>query len=277
MKMTEKSNTQPSLWDFRDYKAYLGALVGAPGARKGLKTKIARAIDCQSTYVSQVLHRSAHLSLEQTERLAQFLGLGEEESHYLLLLVQKERAGTRSLKEIFRRQVSQMQSKRQVTTHRLGIKDSLSIEDQATYYSSWQYSAVHIAVTVPGLDTAEKISAYLGLSLTPTLGVLRFLTEAGLVVHEMGSYRVGQMKTMLSSDSPNLPRHHTNWRMRAIASLDSCNKQDLHYSAVISASREDVAKLRDQIFELLKAQRELIAASPAEELFGYTIDLFQLN
>lgn len=86
-----------SIYDFRDYKSYLQERSAEKGLRSGFKSDLARASGCNSAYISSVLGGKAQLSLEQAERVCPFLGLGKDEAHYFLLLVQKSRAGTAPL------------------------------------------------------------------------------------------------------------------------------------------------------------------------------------
>ena len=261
---------------FRSYKAYLNSFSEA-SAKRGAKAKIAKALGCQPTYVSQVFNRSVHLSLEQADKLNEFLGHSEDEAKYFILLVQKDRAGTRSLERHFKTQIEQILSQRVVVTQRLGIKDSLSVEEQAIYYSSWYYSAVHIALTIPGLNSKESIATYLGISVKKVGTVLSFLVSAGLVQNVGGSLKIKWPSVALTSDSPNLPRHHANWRIKAVDSVGVYDKKDLHYTAVISISKEDIDQIKNETLSLLKKHRDLISRSKEEDLYCYAIDIFKLE
>ena len=122
------------------------------------------------------------------------------------------------------------------------------------------------------------MAEYFRLSNRKVSEVLDFLLRTGMCETSAGRYTVGKSHISLSSDSPLLTKHHANWRQRAIASLDKEEtRQDLHYSAVVSLSRKDSDKLKEEIMELLKKHRDLIRDSKEETVFAYTIDLFELN
>src|SRR3989344_6270394 len=94
-----------SVFDFSDYKEFLRAWIDEKGHKgRGLKTKLAQAIGCNSTYVAHILHGKSHLSLEQGEAAARFKGLDTKEKHYFLLLIQLGRAGTVELRRYFETQ-----------------------------------------------------------------------------------------------------------------------------------------------------------------------------
>lgn len=238
---------------------------------------MARALKCQSTYISQVLYDRAHLSLEQAELLGDFLGHSREEAHYFLLLVQRDRAGTKRLEHYFTDQIEEILARRLVLTERLGSKNQLSKEDQSIYYSSWHYSAVHVALTVPELRNAKAISQFFRIPLKRIGDVLEFLCQSGLTKKTGSEYLVGDVQIRLGNSSHNIIKHHTNWRNQAVESLDREHPTDLHYSGVVSLSREDVVKIKNQILEFIKDTIGTIRKSKEETVYSYCIDFFDVQ
>src|SRR5687768_11246698 len=95
-----------TVFDYRDYKKYLNDFIkNQASGGHGYRSKIAEALRCHITYISQVLNKDAHFSLEQADELNSFLGHTKDESHYFLLLVQVARAGTHSLRSKFQEQI----------------------------------------------------------------------------------------------------------------------------------------------------------------------------
>lgn len=268
---------EKDIYEYRSYKAFLKSKVGPEGSRTGVKGAMARALRCQPTYVSQVLKGDAQFSLEQGEILAEHFGLTHEERHFFLLLIQKDRAGTKRLEKYFEEQVAEILTKRMVLTSRLGQGHALKKEDQSIYYSSWHYAAVHMAITVPEYRSVQAIAAKLGLTLKRTNEVLEFLERAGLAAKGDKGYQVGTAQIRLGKDSHNIIKHHTNWRNRAIESLDQEVITDLHYTAVVTLSREDVLRLKDMMLKFMKDCVELISPSNEEVLYAYNLDLFEVG
>ncbi|RYZ66775.1 MAG: hypothetical protein EOP05_18630, partial [Proteobacteria bacterium] len=84
-----------SIYSFTDYKAFvLETIESMENQGRGVRRRIAEFIGCQVAYVSQVLAADRHFSLEQGEALARFLGLLEDETEFLFLLIEHARAGT---------------------------------------------------------------------------------------------------------------------------------------------------------------------------------------
>lgn len=266
-----------NIFSFLSYKTYLSSKTGASNTKRGVKTALAKALGCQPTYISQVLHGTAHLSLEQAEKANSFFSHTDDEEFFFLLLVQMDRAGTRSLKKHFRKQIDDFLNKRLVLTHRLGPKKTLGLNEQAIYYSSWIYSAVHIALTIPKLRSQVSLSEYFSLPIKRIKQVLEFLYSVGLAEDKNGTLNVGSSQVRLGKDSHNILKHHTNWRNQAMESLEREEIQDMHYSGVVSLSRKDVIKIKNILLDAVDESQNIIKHSKEEELCALNIDFFSLK
>ena len=89
------------IFTFKDYKKFIQAVLNE---REDLnRSTIARELQVQSAYISQVLNGSAHLSMEQGFRLTDTFSLGLSEKEFFMCLLQYNRAGSRDL-ELFYKQ-----------------------------------------------------------------------------------------------------------------------------------------------------------------------------
>jgi uncharacterized protein (TIGR02147 family) len=263
----------------KDYKSYLRKRMGEPSRRNGMKSELAAKMHCQTTYLSRVLHGAADLSLEQAEAANDFLHHSKDEAHYFLLLVQKDRAGTQKLRQYFQNQLDEVMVRRLSLKERISGDPVLNYADQAEYYSSWQYAALHIAISIPALRSREQLSRYFRIPMQRVVMVLEFLIRVGLAKEEKGEYIPCETLLMLGSDSPNIIRHHANWRNRAIHSLDNANatRDDLHYSAVVSVARSDLPKIKENLMQVIEKNLVLFKKSKEEEMICCCIDLFGLE
>jgi uncharacterized protein (TIGR02147 family) len=267
---------EKAVFEFSDYKAYLREFAGV-GQRRGLRLKLAAAAQCQPTYVSLVLNGDSDFSLEQAELVSEFLGHSKEERHYFLLLVQKGRAGTRMLEAYFQEQLDAIRKQRMNVQHRLGAAHTMTDVEQARYYSSWIYVAVHIALSIPELQDRQRLSRFLQVPVAKVSEVIEFLLRCGLLVEENGHYVFGPTQIRLGSDSPQVIKHHTNWRTRAVESLERETDRDLHYSGVYSIARADAYRIKDQLLEDVKRCQKAMRASGTEELYCFNLDFFSLK
>jgi uncharacterized protein (TIGR02147 family) len=266
-----------TVFNFSEYKQYLTECLGGPRSRSGQRLAVARALNCQPTFVSQVLNGRAHFSLEQASKVSQYLKHSEDEREYFFCLLQKERAGSNDLRDYFQTKIDQLIAKRQVLVNRLGTRATISPQDQGIFYSSWLYLGIYIALTIPTLRTRDALAKHFRYSTQKISHTLDQLCSMGIVSQKDGIFTVSNSKIRLGRDSHNILKHHTNWRNQAIDSLERESPRDLHYSGVLSLSREARDKIKSIILDSLKAQLEISEASPEEELVGYCIDFFGLE
>ncbi len=267
-----------TVFDFNGYKEFLAShLQSLPHQGHGMRSKIAAAINCQSAYLSQVLNGSAQLSLEQGERLAHFLKLDDEETDFLFLLIELERAGTQNLKRKLQERKKKVLQDRTDLKKRLDFTLSLKHAEQIEYYSSWLYGVVHLMTSMPALQTQEKIAEALKIEPVYVQNVLNFLLRCGLVEKKGNLFVSQNISVHLGSDSTLIRQHHTNWRLRAVQSLQHEKLNDLHYSSAVSISYEDAPVIKEILTKAIEEVRKVVKpSSPENAVFCYNVDLFEL-
>ena len=266
------------VFDYNGYPEYLfDWLAGQPKRGRGLRSSLAAAMHSPVSHVSQVLGGISDLSLEQAEDVNEFLGHTADHSEYFLLLVQHGRAGTAKLKSRIESQLERIRQKRLILKDRLDVKTSISREDQATFYSTWHYAGIHILLTIEKYQTKEAIARYLGISLKKTTEMLEFLISIGLAKQEHGRYLVGPTRVHLGNDSPMINKHHINWRLQAIQSLEREDMQmALHYSSVVSISKDDATRIKALLVKSIENAKSVIRDSKEEELYSFCLDFFRI-
>lgn len=265
------------IYEFSDYRNFLKAhMRKLPMQGHGVKASMAQLLGCQSTYISRVFTGKANFSLEQAEKLTDFLGLAEGEAHYFLLLVQKQRAGTARLEKYFEKQIEAARKQRLNLKDRLKVKKSLSIEDQAKYYSSWEYSAIHVMVSISRFRSKSDLAQALRLPLKKISSVIDFLVSVELLLPTKDWYKLGEATLHLAADSPMISKHHTNWRIQVIKSLEKNSLEDIHYSSVITLSQEDAFRIKEHLIQFISRCKKIVRTSKEEEVYGFCCDFFNL-
>lgn len=268
-----------SLYDFKNYKDYLKAhLEDHPAGGHGLRTKLAKAAGCQPAYLTRVLNGEAHLSLAQAQGACEFLGLAETEQHFFLLLIQANRAETRTLADYFWKQIDSIREERANLASRFAVKEGLSEKDKVTYYSRWYFVAIHVLVSIPEFQNKDAIASRLGLPLTTVTEALRFLVSTGMVIERNGRFSVGVTRIHLNRRSPLIDRHHTNWRLHGIDSLDNVeDKNAVHYTSVVSLSQQDLGRVQRLLIDALETYNSIVHDSKDEALACMTLDWFEIK
>jgi uncharacterized protein (TIGR02147 family) len=263
------------VFEFSDYKSYLKrALKDRSKTQKGLRSRLAEAIGCRPGYITQVLNGASDLSLEQADFASQFLGHTQDEAEFFLLLVISGRAGTKQLKEKIQNQIERRQAERIDLKKRFKAKE-ISYENQMLFYSNWIYVAVFTMLGIPQFQAKEAIAEHFGLSLTRVSEVLAELEKMGLVTIESGRYLPAMNRTHLGKDSPMLLKHHVNWRMQAIQSIED-RDESFHYSSVISLSEKDMSIVREALTKTLENIAKIIEPSKDEKVLSLCIDFFEV-
>lgn len=267
-----------TIFHFLNYKAYLKDWIASqPSGGHGLRRGMAEVIGCQTAFISQVLKGEAHFSLEQGDKLNPFLGHSKEESSFFLLLIQHTRAGTESLREYFREQIKAVLEKRTDLKDRLEATHELSREDHSIFFGSWSYAAVLVLLSVEGYQSKGAIAKALHLPAVKVGNILEFLVSKGLARQEGDRFTVGHMYLHLGNDASMIAKHHMNWRVKAMEVLDQETKEEMHYSSVVSLSREDVAKVKGIFTDSLAAAKKVVADSKQEEVYSICLDYFRVD
>lgn len=193
------------------------------------------------------------------------------------MILQWCKTSSNHLKSRLFRQIEQAQLSRGLLKNRLGVSAGLSEFEQATYYSSWVFGAVHAAASLPEYNNAEQISQKLGIALKPCVDALDFLMASGILNQDTsGKLSIGKKQIHIGAESSMITRHHINWRLRAMQAIETDPKSGLHYSSIISLSRTDFQKLREVLINTLSEMKPIIRDSKEEEVASLSIDFFKL-
>ncbi len=265
------------IFEFDSYKKYLVSLLKEKSKQgRGQRSALAKAVCCQTAYLSRVLSGEAHFSLEQGMAASHYLGHSKEERHFFLLLIQKNRAGTPSLQRYFDEQVELLRKQRANLRNRIPHKSLLHGHEQARYFSEWYFAAIHLLTSIPSYQNREAIASRLGLPSAIVSEALDFLMEVGFVKRQGTSYKMAKSHLHLGADSPFISQHHRNWRLEAMNNIRNKKSDSLHYSSVVSCSLEDSIKVRTLMINAIEEIRLIIGESKEEELFCYNLDFFEI-
>lgn len=261
----------------KDYRQLLRQVVAEEGKERGYRKRLADQAGCQPAYLSQILAGNVELTPEQAERLCGFWGLAELEADIFLTLVAQGRAGSPGLR-------SRMQRKLEVLKKQWREQDAtfsqpeLSASDRALlYYSQWIYSAVHVLLTVPELQTVEALAKHLNVEKGQAQEALVTLEKIGLVEKQGGKWKVTQMMLHAPQGAAAAHIHHRNWRVRAMERPESGKGTAVRYTSVHTISAADLVKVREILDEAIRKSREVIGPSPEEKGACLLVDYFELS
>lgn len=263
-----------SLFSYDSYKTYLVDYLKSQSKSWGIRTKLCHAMDIHNAYLSQVLNGKKDLNLEQSEKLGRFLSFQETEMAYWLTLIQFNRAGTDSLARFLEKRLLELRRTHLNVVGRLGEKNQISEKDQSTYYSSWIYAALHTALLVTELRTANVLANRFNLLESEVIDALGFLVSIGLIQKQGAEYVPSANWVRLPKTSPLITQHHTNVRFKAAESIQNRRSTDLHYGGFFTFSKKDFKNIQDLWLTTLKNTQGIVTNSPSEDVFGMCLDIF---
>lgn len=266
-----------SPYAYSDYRRYLVDIIKRSGAR-GTKSALAQAAGCQRSHFSQVLAGTVNLSLEHAIGLAQYLRLNPLETEFLYCLVALARAGNKELRHYYESRMRHLRWASEATTKNEQPKSPLSDTHLVSeYYSSWKFAAIHIAVTIPEMQTLAHLTKRLGLDSREVELILEKLEAWGLIEKKVGGWQASRRNIHLPTDHFMAWSNHRGWRARALEVAEARPERGTNYTAVYSMSREDVERLREMVARFIAETRELVVASQEEELVCFTLDCVRIS
>jgi uncharacterized protein (TIGR02147 family) len=266
------------IFDYDSYKPYLKDKLNFLNKKEwGYKQSTANFIGCQASYLSQILSGKPDLTLEQAHKLNSRFLHDKIEAKYFILMVEMGRANTHELKSFFLEQIQEIQANRYDLKKRLKSTEQVSKENMDQYYSSWLYSAIHIALALPHLQDAKAIAQRFNIPEKMAAEIIFFLETAGLVERKNGQYVFTKMRLHLDRNSNFIQRHHINWRSQALQSVEKNFTEDMHFSTVFAITKTDFNKIKEIFIKSIESAREVIGPSESQELYSITFDLFKVS
>lgn len=267
-----------NIFEFNDYPLYLRKYIKAqPRHGRGLISKMALAMNSNTTLLSQVFAGTRHLNQEQAILLSEFIGHTDLEREYFFSLIYFARAGSVKLRNYYQEKLQLLKEEALKLSKRISHEKKLSDTSRAIFYSNWLYSAIHLfcSTAVTGVSL-EEISSRFNTSKKKTAEIVQFLISTGLIYEENNRYKMGTKSTFVERGSPFLYKHHSNWRIKAIQKSDDLTDQELMYTGQFSISINDFNHLREELVELVKRINATVKDSPAEEIINFNLDWFKI-
>lgn len=267
-----------TIFTFNDYKLWFRALTQSmPNNGRGQLRRVAEHLNISPTIVTQVFSGDRELLPDHAILLAEYLGLSKLETRFLLLLVNRARAGTPKYRAALQEEIEEARKSAQEIKSHVARSVELTEEAKLTLYSNWYYLAIWSLVAIGGITTVQDFAKRLAVSPKKVADALQFLKKFGLVKETTeGKLEVGHTLIHLESDSPQIPRHHQSWRLKAFQSYELPFENNLMYTAPVTLSKKDAVAIREKLLKLISEAVDLIKDSPSEELYCLCMDWYKI-
>ena len=265
------------IFETQDYKKWVNYWVQQrPMKGRGQFTRIAKALSTSPTIVTQVFKGDRDLTPDQAVLLSDYLGLSKMEQRYFILLVNYSRAASYRYKLILKEEIEELKSLANEIKSHVQQSHKLTAEAKAVLYSNWYYLAIWSLTAIPEFNSIDSISTKLNLNLKKVSEAITFLKKYGLVTEKQGKLKIGPTLIHLESDSPQIARHHQNWRLQAFRYYENTKAEDAFYTAPVTLSKEDALVIRQKVLKFISESISVIKDSPSEELYCLCVDWFKI-
>ena len=259
-----------------DYKDVIRLKLGQK-AEWGEISRLAKAAGCQRSYLSKALNSHIHLTPDHGAGLCRYWGFNTLETEFFMSLLELARCSSKDYRTYIDEKLNRIRSQWEESSKRQGRAQVLAGEREALYYSSWQWTAIHIAVSIPELQTASALSQRLQIPEPLVESILLSLEKLGLIRHEGYKWKYASAQIHVSADSPWVSLHHGNWRQRAVQdSMQGSGSSGLHYTNVQSMTDVTFRKIKNLFLKTVDESVRLAGPSKEEELICIGCDIFKV-
>jgi uncharacterized protein (TIGR02147 family) len=219
---------------------------------------------------------TAHLTNEQAFAMGKSWGLDDEAIEYLGGLVQMGRSATKEYRLYWEQKLRALSKRKEQLSERITTSRTLTGEEQARYYSTWFYPAIHTLASIKSLQNVNALTARLNLPRETVARAIAELAKMGLI--SVDGDKVATCEHDVHTKSSGLMvSHHAIWRNIANQRLqDQEPGSNYHYTALYGLSEKDVLKLKDLIAQFIRDTRAIVAPSKEETAVCLAVDMFQL-
>lgn len=266
-----------SLFTYNNYRELLKDLIYGPEASRGAQSKIAKALECQASYLLQVMKEKASLTEDQGLRLAKHLRYSEIETEYLILILRISRASSPELKTYLESKREALREESLELANKIKSKEVLTSQEFLSgYFGSWMPGTIHAATSSAQYQTITAIAERFGLTPKKVEEVLQLLLNAQLVSKEGTSYKFATDSIFLPRSSALNETHQTNRRLQALKSITAASPDDLHFSSMFTIDKKDLEAVKNIFSDAIEKSHEKIQASGTEEVYSICLDVFKV-
>jgi hypothetical protein len=271
-----------TVYEFLDYKSSVSAAMQTKKTQYGRSftfEAMAKAARIQKTYLSRVFHDDkTHLTADQLFLCCRYLGMNDDETRYLILLLERERSDRSERKDFLEEEI------RAVREHHLRTESSL--EDTNVYhgrenerlfefYLNPELQLTHVALTIEACASDFKyLAKLLSMPLESVRHNVATLEKLGLVVSSKGKCTVKQPSLHLSKDSALYPAYRALMRTKLLARASQQQENDYAFSVMFSGTDETREAIQRAFLAFLKeAQHHVSTCAEPHQVYQMSFDL----
>lgn len=264
-----------NIFQYTNFRGYMEEKLATPPYGRGSRGRMAHFLNCQPSFISQVMKGKNELSLEHAHQLNLFFEHDQDESNFFIHLVLLSKAGSTGLAGHLENQLREIKEKA-LSIERVSPQNELSEEDTLQYYNDWRNSMIHMAVTIPKFRSVEALVERLQIPENEVLEKLQFLTRLNLCRKVTDRYyEPGEMRIHLKKSTAYSKTAAIMMRLHNLEKMNMLKKNDMNFSANFTISHEKFELLKSRFRDVIKDINESLVDDEPESLFSLTIDLME--
>ncbi len=264
---------KPDLFVFKDYRAYIESILKSEQFGRGGKSKLAVHLNCQPSFISQVLKGVNTLSLEQAFKINSFFKHTDIEQSFFMTLVESDKAGTKDLKTYYSKKLNEITEQAKLIQNRIKYEE-ISESDTLIYYNNWNHVRIHHLANIPKYRNIVALKKKINLSDEEFNKCLNFLLEKKLLIKtETDDLEMGFKKLYIKKESPIVSFAHMKARLENINNLKNAGPDALNFGANLTISNKNYALFRNKLVQVLEELYTLVEEEDPERMCSVVIDL----
>lgn len=264
-----------SLFSESDYRVYIEKKLKTEEFGRGSKAKLAEALGCQPSFISQVLKEKNSFSLEQGFKLNEFFKHSDLEKDYFMTLLELGRAGSYELKTYYETKRTELQKKAELVENRIKYNE-LSELDTMAYFSNWNNVLIRQLLNIPEFNTKSKIKEKLRLDKDEVEKCLNFLTEKKLILKEGNHFIIGPQKLHVKKGSPVAQFANAQARIQCLKKLNVGDENAVNFGAQLTLSEKNFKNFKLKLSDLLADFHKSLSDDKPEKMCSLIIDFMEV-
>lgn len=268
-----------TIFDETDFRQIVTSLV-KEARGKGLPMtfeRLAKAARVQKAHITNVLKGRAFFQTDQLYLICKELKLSQQETRYLLLLLDHERSVVNERKAELSQEIEQMQRDHLQTEKYLQaeVEDAPLEKIFPRYYLEPVHQIIHIALSVERFAQNPKLlEPILGVSHDRIVSVLEALESHGVIAQKSGRWTTLRKQVHLKRNSDLYPA----WKMQ-MQNLGQARNQlgisekSYGFAVVFSADEKARKRIQTKLLELITEIEPLVVKAPAQNVYQLSLDL----
>lgn len=276
------NDIKKQLFKYEDYRDFLKYYF-ASQSDKGMKGVLSNVLGCKPSYLSKILSKNAHLSIDHAGNLAEHLGFDEESTEYFLYLVLSLKSNVKSLKTFMSKKMKDISCiHNQIDDSLIGTDTRGSIADYLA--GRWYRSVIYDLLEIKELEgSAEKISIKLRLPVELVEEVFGELKLLGLITgNAKVGFEIDKDATHLNVFPSVSVQNSMLMQFRNLSSMRiiEMDKSDIFFTGVYILDLESIGKVRalvrDYIEGLSKVNDGATGNSKEKNVYGINLDVYKI-